>query len=167
MFYSREEYLEDMRRVARELWEKRVRLGEADAPLSLSALEYDAHGDMCASAIMKKFGGWNVAVVEAGLLPNERPIKRVERKNLCKKVGTGAEARWVIPKREPIGERIRYLVFRRDGFKCVFCGAAPRKGNRVILHVDHILPVSKGGTNSIDNLRTLCSKCNRGRGADN
>jgi 5-methylcytosine-specific restriction endonuclease McrA len=49
----------------------------------------------------------------------------------------------------------RDLVFIRDGRKCRICGKT--KG----LTIDHIMPRSKGGSNEIDNLQTLCSKCNR------
>ena len=51
---------------------------------------------------------------------------------------------------------------RRDGFRCQLCGATQADG--VKLHVDHIIPISKGGTSDIDNLRTLCERCNRGKG---
>ena len=46
--------------------------------------------------------------------------------------------------------RLRYQVLRRDGFKCVLCGASSKDG--VTLHVDHIKPVSKGGKSEISNL---------------
>ena len=56
----------------------------------------------------------------------------------------------------------RYRVLLRDGGKCVLCGADINAGQLVI---DHINPVSNGGTNTIDNLRTLCFECNAGKGA--
>ena len=59
-------------------------------------------------------------------------------------------------------EKLRYQVMRRDGFRCQLCGATQADG--VKLHVDHIIPVSKGGTSDIGNLRTLCDRCNRGKG---
>lgn len=65
-------------------------------------------------------------------------------------------------KRKPISKRIRFEVFKRDCFTCQYCG---RKSPDVILHVDHIKPVSKGGTNGITNLITSCSVCNLGKGA--
>lgn len=63
-----------------------------------------------------------------------------------------------------ISLRMRWNVMKRDNFKCRLCGASPAQNPTVILHVDHILPWSKGGKTSIDNLRTLCSKCNLGKG---
>ena len=56
---------------------------------------------------------------------------------------------------------IRYDVMKRDGFRCVLCGRTADDG--VKLHVDHILPVSKGGKTVISNLRTLCEDCNLGK----
>lgn len=67
-------------------------------------------------------------------------------------------------KRKSISPRQRYKVLTRDGFRCVLCGAAPKDSLDIQLHVDHIVPVSKGGTNSLDNLRILCSECNLGKG---
>lgn len=48
----------------------------------------------------------------------------------------------------------------RDGFRCCICG---RTAKETKLEVDHKIPVSKGGTDSLDNLWTLCKDCNRGK----
>lgn len=65
-------------------------------------------------------------------------------------------------KRKAIGKKVRFEVFKRDSFTCQYCGkAAPD----VILHVDHIDPVSRGGGNDILNLITSCEECNCGKGA--
>ncbi len=61
-----------------------------------------------------------------------------------------------------ITPKIRFEVFKRDDFTCRYCG---RKTPQVVLEVDHIVPVSKGGGNDIDNLVTSCWECNRGKGA--
>ena len=66
-----------------------------------------------------------------------------------------------MPKRKPLPPKIRYEVFKRDGFKCQYCG---RSAPDVILEVDHIVPVAKGGENDILNLITSCRECNRGKG---
>ena len=59
--------------------------------------------------------------------------------------------------------RLRFLVMKRDAFKCVMCGASPALNPETILHIDHIIPWSKGGETIYDNLQTLCSKCNQGK----
>lgn len=66
------------------------------------------------------------------------------------------------PKRVGVAKMLRFEVFKRDRFSCQYCGAHPPS---VILHVDHIHPVSLGGTNEIDNLITACEPCNLGKGA--
>lgn len=62
---------------------------------------------------------------------------------------------------------LRYKVLCRDRFKCVICGRSPAKDMNIELHIDHIVPWSKGGQNTEQNLRTLCFDCNLGKGAKN
>ena len=63
-------------------------------------------------------------------------------------------------KRKTISKKLRFEVFKRDSFKCQYCGkCAPD----VILEVDHIEPVSKGGDNDVMNLITACNDCNAGK----
>ena len=62
-----------------------------------------------------------------------------------------------------INYRIRFKVMQRDDFKCQICGASPAMQAGVLLHVDHIVPVAKGGQATMDNLQTLCQKCNLGK----
>lgn len=59
--------------------------------------------------------------------------------------------------------KLRFDVFKRDNFKCCICGASPAKDVSIELHIDHIIPWSKGGETEIDNLQTLCSRCNIGK----
>lgn len=65
-------------------------------------------------------------------------------------------------KRKPISKKIRFEVFKRDKFTCQYCG---RSAPDVVLEVDHIKPVSKGGENDLLNYVTSCYECNRGKGA--
>jgi hypothetical protein len=66
------------------------------------------------------------------------------------------------PRRKPIGKKLRFEVFKRDGFTCQYCGSHPPSA---VLNIDHIEPVALGGGNDIDNLITACSCCNSGKGA--
>jgi hypothetical protein len=61
-----------------------------------------------------------------------------------------------------ISNSLRFEVFKRDGFKCQYCGQSPPS---VKLEVDHILAVSNGGETIINNLITACFECNRGKAA--
>lgn len=63
-------------------------------------------------------------------------------------------------KRKTISKKLRFEVFKRDSFTCQYCG---KSAPDVILEVDHINPVSKGGTNDLLNLITSCRDCNRGK----
>ena len=65
------------------------------------------------------------------------------------------------PRRKPLSKKIRFEVFKRDGFTCQYCG---RMAPDVVLEVDHINPVANGGENDIMNLVTSCQDCNRGKG---
>jgi len=62
--------------------------------------------------------------------------------------------------RFPIPKKTRATVMERDGYKCVFCGKTRN------LQIDHIMPVSTGGTNELNNLRVLCRSCNARRVMD-
>lgn len=61
-------------------------------------------------------------------------------------------------RRTRIPRGLRHEVFKRDNYTCVECGA--KKSDGATLHVDHKIPVSKGGTDELSNLQTLCSDCN-------
>lgn len=80
-----------------------------------------------------------------------------------------------VTNRKYMNQSLRLRIFKRDGQLCKLCGAltrfvnsksdsafidAPRAGS-----VDHIVPVSKGGTNIESNLRWVCRSCNCARGA--
>lgn len=61
-------------------------------------------------------------------------------------------------KRTHIPRGLRHEVFKHDNYTCVECGA--RKDDGATLHVNHKIPVSKGGSDELDNLQTLCKECN-------
>lgn len=65
-------------------------------------------------------------------------------------------------KRKGLSKAIRFEVFKRDSFRCQYCG---RSAPDVILEVDHIVPVAEGGKNDLLNLVTSCRDCNRGKSA--
>lgn len=65
-------------------------------------------------------------------------------------------------KREAISKKQRFEILKRDSFTCRYCGA---KAPDVLLHIEHIQPVAKGGTNHYENLIAACEGCNRGKGA--
>ena len=62
-----------------------------------------------------------------------------------------------------INWRLRFIVMRRDNFKCKNCGRSPATDPTIILRVDHIKAWANGGETVLENLQTLCSKCNIGK----
>lgn len=64
--------------------------------------------------------------------------------------------------RRKMSNGLRYEILKRDGFKCKLCGAT-RENDK--LNIDHIIPISKGGKTIKQNLRTLCQRCNSGKGS--
>lgn len=59
--------------------------------------------------------------------------------------------------RRPSANFNRYDILERDKFTCQYCG---RKAPDVVLVIDHVIPVSKGGSNNASNLATACFECN-------
>ncbi len=85
---------------------------------------------------------------------NQSPNKS-RKKGIGKGKGrTASRSRYISPS-------VRVSVLHRDGNKCVFCG---RTAKQIELEIDHIIPFSKGGSNDLSNLPTLCIDCNRGKG---
>lgn len=62
--------------------------------------------------------------------------------------------------RKAISKKVRFEIFKRDSFRCQYCG---KSAPDVILHIDHIKPVAEGGDNDMTNLITACFDCNMGK----
>lgn len=60
-------------------------------------------------------------------------------------------------------KKLRETIKQRDNFTCCSCGNSIEKEPNLLLEIDHIVPVSKGGYTVEDNLQTLCWKCNRAK----
>lgn len=121
---------------------------------------------------MRRFGGWRNALSafieyvnsNGNELPatesvDPRPAQIVEDKDSSE----SPSQLYVKRTSRNINLTIRFTVLQRDNFSCRACGASPAKNPEVELHIDHILPWSRGGETVIDNLQTLCSKCNLGK----
>lgn len=63
-------------------------------------------------------------------------------------------------KRSKLAPGLRYKILERDGFRCKLCGVS---GDDSLLEVDHVIAVSRGGSDDESNLRTLCYDCNVGK----
>ena len=60
-------------------------------------------------------------------------------------------------------KKLREYIKKRDNFTCCNCGNSTYKEPNLLLEIDHIIPVAKGGCTEEDNLQTLCWKCNRAK----
>ena len=61
--------------------------------------------------------------------------------------------------------KLRAYIKERDNYTCCQCGNSVNFEPNLLLEIDHIIPISKGGLTREDNLQTLCWKCNRSKGA--
>ena len=130
---------------------------------------------LCQTAILAKPRTEFSIVIEAEFTGNGTSHKRRRSysmnfirtafRNIQKNEQSGIESkRAARQERAKVTPKLRYEVFKRDGFRCKFCGASSKDGAN--LHVDHIIPVSRGGKTELANLQTLCETCNLGKGVD-
>lgn len=87
-------------------------------------------------------------------------MMRQERETACH----ASEAWRRKTERSRITPSVRYRIMRRDNFRCCLCGRPAASG--IELEVDHVIPISRGGSSDEENLQTLCRDCNRGKGVD-
>lgn len=101
-------------------------------------------------------------VAEKETIAKSNPSKSIKRSpSPSQSKNPSANQRKIAEQRNLMTPPLRYDILVRDGFRCKICGATAADG--VKLHVDHIIPVSKGGKTTPSNLRTLCERCNLGK----
>ena len=96
---------------------------------------------------------------ERALLVKEAVWKREKRLDKLVSLERVDEALKDRPGREAIPEKVKVLVWQRAKGRCQKCGSNAK------LEYDHIIPISKGGSNTDRNLQILCEFCNRSKGA--
>jgi Homing endonuclease associated repeat/HNH endonuclease len=145
---SEEELFQNLEEVWTKLG-KQPRYTEMQKPLSkYSAGTYDNH-----------FGGWRNALEKFVVYVNneENTVSEQTVKNLKIELDSKHKTS------RTINWRLRFIVMRRDNFKCKNCGRSPATDPSIILHVDHMKAWANGGETVLENLQTLCSKCNIGK----
>lgn len=111
------------------------------------------------STYVVRFGSWHKTLqafarfINGGDGRDRAAVRRGRRARPGRRGRSSATINW----------RLRATVLIRDNCLCRMCGASPAKDPAVTLHVDHIVPWSKGGETREDNLQTLCSVCNIGK----
>lgn len=103
----------------------------------------------------KRFGGWRKALEACVAWANEGEL--VSEPLRPAKGTTGHKTS------RSINYRLRFLVMRRDNFRCRITGRSPATDPSVILEVDHIVPWDKGGETVLENLQTLAKEINIGK----
>lgn len=110
---------------------------------------------------LRVFGSWRKALVAFAEYINSGKVMEdaavSQKRNHSYSVRRKARSRKNVPK------RLRYMVLERDNYKCRVCGRSPASEHGVKLHIDHVIPWSKGGETLPENLQTLCGECNIGK----
>ncbi len=105
----------------------------------------------------KNFGIANFWHVKRALMNYGMPYDLDTKEVIEQKIAASSE-------KINVGLRLRFRILRRDKFKCQYCGKSPKNDENVVLEVDHIRPLSKGGMWCDENLITSCRSCNLGKG---
>jgi len=167
--YVDEDYFAEMQR----LWEM---LGKQ--PM---VREMRKHGKISPQSFQQRFGSWMRAVYNFcqdrsrpdggdlvnGVHPSE-PVDQTDEGRQVESQASGGnpQANVVrLKKRTPRkpSDRLRFRVLRRDSFTCCACGRSPAREIGVTLEADHVLAWSRGGETTLENLQTLCDRCNSGK----
>lgn len=143
-FYSEDEMFENIEAIWIKLGKQPTRRDMDNTVIS----------NISSGSYIRKFGQWSNALKAFIVYINDDIIPHV----LDNRIETDNHK----TKRD-VNLRMRFIVMQRDHFKCCACGASPAKDPSVVLHVDHIIPWAKGGETTLQNLQTLCSKCNLGK----
>jgi len=120
---------------------------------------------LSANAYKRRFGSWRKALEGFVEFLNQPPASSTnnEPPSIHTPVVVGTQQSKSRKTSRPVSWRMRFIVMRRDNFKCKLCGASPALNPGVILVVDHVDPSSAGGETELDNLQTLCVPCNGGK----
>lgn len=112
----------------------------------------------------QRFGGWVNAC--ATYVQQSTDIDTVDQDPKEKIPIPSMERPSAIPqeRNRTVPLKLRLKVLSRDNFRCKLCGRTPAIHPGVVLHIDHVVPFSRGGETTIANLQTLCDMCNLGKG---
>ena len=144
-YYSREDLFSNLE----EVW---IRKGAQPVRQDMNNRSWSS---ISSGAYLRAFGRWSEALRAFVKFVNSEQELEIQ----------ASESRMSVPQRDKrdVNLRLRFLVMKRDNFKCCACGASPATDPCVVLHVDHIVPWAEGGRTEMDNLQTLCANCNQGK----
>lgn len=170
---------EQARRSKAELFDEIQRLWEL-LGRQPKQVEMSRQGSISPECYTREFGSWTKAI--HAFCDNRSTVEEVHSSNThgnvqldtavsSVPVQNSGEVRVATPHSvhithntgRTVSDRLRFKVFKRDRFMCTICGRSPARTADLELEVDHVSAYSKGGETEIDNLRTLCKECNRGK----
>jgi hypothetical protein len=118
-----------------------------------------------ANTYLRRFGSWMKGLQSFVEYVNEEAYDEFSKDESIQPIlAENSEEKIVHKTKREISDRLRFRILMRDGFTCRSCGKSPLKERGVELHVDHILPWSKGGETLPENLEAKCQQCNFGKG---
>ncbi len=125
------------------LWEITAK-ASGRSPIARELKEYGSPASI--DTVLCRFGSWKKALVAAAAAAAAPETVTHELRQMP------------AARRQPVSDTTRFMIFRRDGYTCQICR---RPGG--VIEVDHVIPRARGGSNSEDNLQTLCHRCNQGK----
>lgn len=134
---------EELFKVIEDLWNRTLQ-DSGRRPRESEVRKYGC--PVSARTIQVRFGSWKKALAATARARARAGDARQ------------AEPVEVVKPRQSLSVRKRFIVLKRDRYRCRIC----RKSG-VELEVDHVIPVSRGGPDRLDNLQTLCKECNRSK----
>lgn len=144
--------------------EDNLLLWEMDEDIREDIWFYENHIDLYSSLWFYRNSAYDIldsdhySKEEIKLLIMEFEDKERQKFEKLRKKFSNSKSDEVKYERTRISEEVRIAVWRRDQGKCARCGS------RENLEYDHIVPVSKGGSNTVRNIELLCQDCNRAKG---
>lgn len=146
--YSDKQLFDEMERIWRKLGHRPSRKEWQSSKPVISYQTYTHRFNGWINACLKfiEYKSGNLVYAEPIKIETHAKTKKIERKDV-----------------RDIPLKLRLEVLKRDKFKCIFCGRSPATDSGVILHIDHVIPFSKGGKTELRNLQVLCSECNIGK----
>lgn len=163
--YSEADYFENLLKVWTH-YGRQPTYGEMDqAPSWIRAGAYEAKWGTWRNALKAFLERVSTDVAESRETEKSLSVQKPSQTPQRRSQGAKKQPFLENTRRRDITLGLRYDVFRRDRFRCIICGASPASKVGCELHVDHIKPLALGGRTVLENLRTLCSECNVGKGA--
>ncbi|GAB2662536.1 HNH endonuclease [Nocardia goodfellowii] len=127
--------------------------------------EFMKHVGVELSPIMVPYPVYMFEYISAGGNSSQRTTVTLDRETIDAMIETMSQR--IKFRKSAAGQRalmtsaLRTMIKERDNYTCRYCSISLAAEPHLLLEVDHIVPVSKGGLTAPDNLQTLCWRCNR------